>query len=61
MNDAATASEQITSIAAAEEVDKQREIEQLIENARRDVRTALQNLASYWQSQLEHQTGESEG
>jgi hypothetical protein len=55
MNDPATASEQITSIAAAEEVDKQREIEQLIENARRDVRTALQNLASYWQSRLEHQ------
>ncbi|MGY4349724.1 chromosome segregation protein [Bradyrhizobium sp. GM7.3] len=55
MNDPATASEQITSIAAAEEVDKQREIEQLIENARRDVTTALQNLASYWQSRLEHQ------
>jgi chromosome segregation protein len=55
MNDPGTASEQITSIAAAEEVDKQREIEQLIENARRDVKTALQNLASYWQSRLEHQ------
>jgi chromosome segregation protein len=55
MNDPSTASEQITSIAAAEEVDKQREIEQLIENARRQVKTALQNLASYWQSRLEHQ------
>ncbi|WP_172980204.1 TrlF family AAA-like ATPase [Tardiphaga sp. P9-11] len=59
MNDPSTASEQITSIAAAEEVDKQREIEQLIENARRDVTTALQNLASYWQSRLEHQQAKS--
>jgi division protein CdvB (Snf7/Vps24/ESCRT-III family) len=53
MNDPSTASEQITNIAAAEEVDKQRNIDRLIGNARRDVATSLGNLASYWQARLE--------
>ena len=53
MNDPATASEQITSIAAAEELDQQRNVERLIKNAQRDVRTALSNLASLWQARLE--------
>ena len=53
MNDPATASEQITSIAAAEELDQQRNVDRLIKNAQRDVRTALSNLASLWQARLE--------
>jgi chromosome segregation protein len=53
MNDPSTASEQITNIAAAEEVDKQRNVDRLIGNARRDVATTLQNLASLWQARLE--------
>jgi len=55
MNDAATAAEQITGIAAAEELDKQREVDQAIRNAKRNVTTALQNLAAYIQARLEHQ------
>jgi chromosome segregation protein len=53
MNDPATASEQITSIAAAEELDQQRNVDRLIKNGQRDVRTALSNLASLWQARLE--------
>ena len=55
MNDPATAAEQITGIAAAEELDKQREAEQAIRNAKRKATTALQNLAAYLQARLEHQ------
>lgn len=54
MNDAATAADQITGIAAAEEVDRQREADRAIRNAKRAVTTALQNLAAYWQAALEH-------
>jgi chromosome segregation protein len=53
LNDPATASEQITSIAAAEELDQQRNVDRLIKNGQRDVRTALSNLASLWQARLE--------
>ena len=53
MNDPTTAAEQITNIAAAEEVDKQRIIERSIANARRTVTTAFRNLVSLWQARLE--------
>jgi ABC-type lipoprotein export system ATPase subunit len=55
MNDPLTASEQITSIAAAEELDQQRNIERAIKNAQRDVRTALSNLAALWQARVDSQ------
>ncbi|GEC59299.1 chromosome segregation protein [Bradyrhizobium japonicum] len=55
MNDPVTASEQITSIAAAEELDQQRNIERSIKNAQRDARTALSNLAALWQARVDSQ------
>jgi AAA15 family ATPase/GTPase len=54
MNDPATASDQITNIAAAEEVDRRREIEQTITNTQREVTTAVQNLAGYWQARVQY-------
>jgi hypothetical protein len=53
MNDPATAADQITGIAAAEALDRRREIDQQIQNAKRTVATALQQLAAHWQVQLE--------
>lgn len=53
MKDPATAAVQITGIAAAEELDQQREIDQGILNAKREVTIQLQNLAAYWQSRVE--------
>jgi chromosome segregation protein len=53
MNNPATASEQITSIAAAEEVDRERDVKRAIENAQRSVGTALINLAALWQSRVD--------
>lgn len=51
--DQATAFDQITGIAAAEELAKRREIDRAIVNARRAVTTALQQLVSHWQARLE--------
>ncbi|AMA59850.1 hypothetical protein BCCGELA001_28715 [Bradyrhizobium sp. CCGE-LA001] len=59
MNDPQTASEQITSIAAAEELDQQRNIERSIKNAQRDVRTSLSNLAALWQARVDSQQAKS--
>jgi ABC-type dipeptide/oligopeptide/nickel transport system ATPase subunit len=53
MNDPATAADQITGIAAAEALDRRREIDQQIQNTKRAVTTALQQLAAHWQVQLE--------
>ncbi|WP_354100335.1 MULTISPECIES: TrlF family AAA-like ATPase [unclassified Bradyrhizobium] len=53
MNDPATASEQITGIAAAEEVDRERDVKRAIETAQRSVGTALNNLAALWQSRFD--------
>jgi ABC-type dipeptide/oligopeptide/nickel transport system ATPase component len=53
MNDPATAADQITGIAAAEALDRRREIDQQIQNTKRAVATALQQLAAHWQVQLE--------
>jgi chromosome segregation protein len=53
MNDPTTASEQITGIAAAEEVDQERSIKRSIDNAQRSVGTALINLVALWQSRVD--------
>lgn len=46
-------SDTITGIAAAEAIEKRREVDQQIKNAKRSVGVALQQAAAYWQSQLE--------
>lgn len=53
MNDLTSAAEQITGIAAAEEVEQRREIDRDIATAKRAVTLALQQLAAYWQLQLD--------
>jgi ABC-type lipoprotein export system ATPase subunit len=55
MNDPASAADQITGIAAAEEVEQRREIERDINTSRRSVTLALQQLAAYWHLQLDVQ------
>jgi ABC-type multidrug transport system ATPase subunit len=51
--DATSATDQITGIAAAEALDRRREIDQGIDNAQRAVTTALQQLVTHWQAVLE--------
>jgi chromosome segregation protein len=51
--DASSATDQITGIAAAEALERRREIDQGIENARRAVTRALQQLVTHWQVKLE--------
>jgi AAA domain, putative AbiEii toxin, Type IV TA system/AAA domain len=51
--DADSATDQITGIAAAEALDRRREIDQGIDNAQRAVTTALQQLVTHWQVKLE--------
>ncbi len=53
--DQARAADQITGIAAAEALDKRREIDQRIASAKREVTTTLQQVAANWQHQLELQ------
>jgi chromosome segregation protein len=53
MNDAENAAEQITGIAAAEQLDKRREIDFAIEKAKREIGTTLRRQSAYWQIQLE--------
>jgi chromosome segregation protein len=53
MNDSASASEQITGIAAAELLDKRRVIDASIEKAKRSVATAVRRQTELWQIQLE--------
>ena len=52
MIDLASAAEQITGIAAAEEVEQRREIDQDIRAAKRSVTLALQQLAAFGSSNL---------
>jgi chromosome segregation protein len=54
MNDSATAAEQITGIAAAEQLDRRREIDAAIMRIQREIATALRNQTAFWQMQLEH-------
>ncbi|MCK1632650.1 AAA family ATPase [Bradyrhizobium sp. 162] len=53
MNRAAAAAEQITGIAAAEQLDARREIDSSIDAAKRQIGAAMRDLASFWQVQLE--------
>ncbi|MVT73802.1 AAA family ATPase [Bradyrhizobium cajani] len=53
MNDPATASDQITNIAAAEEIDQRRSIDRDIENTQRSVGAALINLVALWKSRVD--------
>jgi chromosome segregation protein len=48
-----SATDHITGIAAAEALDRRREIEQSIDNAQRTVRTTLQPLVTHWQVKVE--------
>jgi chromosome segregation protein len=51
--ESSSATDQITGIAAAEALDRRREIDQAIENTKRDVTTTLQRVAAHWQINLE--------
>lgn len=53
MNDPATASDQITNIAAAEEVDQRRDVDRDVENTQRSVGVALINLVALWKSRVD--------
>ncbi|WP_423416384.1 TrlF family AAA-like ATPase [Hyphomicrobium sp. B1] len=53
MSDLRTAADQITGIAAAEELVTQRRIEYDLNNAKRELTTALQQVAAFWQARLE--------
>lgn len=55
MNDPASAADQITGIAAAEEVEQRRQIDADVTTAKRAVTLALQQLAAYWQLKLDSQ------
>lgn len=52
MTDPKRAADQITGIAAAEEIEQRRRIDEDILSAKRSVTLALQQLAAYWQAQL---------
>jgi len=53
MNNAENAAEQITGIAAAEQLGKRREIDGAIEKAKREIGTTLRRQSAFWQIQLE--------
>lgn len=53
MNDSASASEQITGIAAAEQLDKRRVIDADIEKAKRTLAAAVRKQTELWEIQLE--------
>jgi chromosome segregation protein len=55
MNDPASAADQITGIAAAEEVEQRRQIDADVATAKRAVTLALQQLAAYWQLKVDSQ------
>lgn len=57
--DLGSAADQITGIAAAEAIDRRREIDQQIANAKRQVTTAMQQLAAHWQHRLERQQAQA--
>ena len=59
MRDNSSAAEQITSIAAAEQLDKRREIDAAIDTAKRQIGTAIRRLSAYWQVQLERRRAQS--
>jgi chromosome segregation protein len=50
---ATTTTDEITGIAAAETLDRRREIDLAIDNTKRDIATTIQRLAAHWQISLE--------
>jgi hypothetical protein len=59
MNDTANAAEQITGIAAAEQLDKRREIDASIEKTKREIGTAIRRQSAFWQIRLEHKRAQA--
>jgi chromosome segregation protein len=59
MNDSANAAEQITGIAAAEQLDKRREIDTSIERVKRQIGTTLRKQSAYWEIQLERKRAQT--
>lgn len=59
MNDSARAAEHITGIAAAEQLDKRREIDTSIDKAKRLVATRLRDQSAFWQIQLERKRAQA--
>lgn len=53
MNDRTKAADQITGIAAAEELEQRRQIDEEIDKSKRAVTTALRQAAAYWQLKRE--------
>lgn len=59
MNDSANAAEQITGIAAAEQIDQRREIDASIDKAKRAIGTAIRRQSAFWQIRLEHKRAQA--
>lgn len=59
MNDRTKAADQITGIAAAEELEQRRQIDEEIAKSKRAVTTALQQAAAYWQLKREESRASS--
>lgn len=59
MMDKSTAADQITGIAAAEELEQRRHVDEKIQASKRSVATELRMTASFWQLQLDHQRTQS--
>lgn len=59
MNDSADAAEQITGIAAAEQLDKRREIDADIEKAKREIGMTLRHQTAFWQVQVERKRAQA--
>lgn len=59
MNDTANAAEQITGIAAAEQLDQRREIDISIEKVKREIGTAIRRQSAFWQTRLEHRRAQA--
>jgi chromosome segregation protein len=60
MNDSANAAEQITGIAAAEQLDKRREIDAEIEKAKREIGATLRHQTAFWQVQVERKRAQAD-
>ncbi|MCA1402552.1 TrlF family AAA-like ATPase [Bradyrhizobium sp. BRP56] len=59
MNDSANAAEQVTGIAAAEQLDKRRDIDTSIERVKRQIGTTLRKQTAYWEIQLERRRAQT--
>ncbi|MHC2289884.1 AAA family ATPase [Bradyrhizobium barranii] len=59
MNDSDNAAEQVTGIAAAEQLDKRRDIDTSIERVKRQIGTTLRKQTAYWEVQLERRRAQT--